>query len=27
LIGYAYDFEQATQARFTPKYLSATSPN
>ena len=27
LIGYAYDFEQATMARFTPKYLNATSPD
>jgi len=26
LIGYAYDFEQATQARFTPKYLNSTAP-
>ncbi|MGD2003275.1 MAG: amidase family protein [Flavobacteriales bacterium] len=26
LIGYAYDFEQATMARFTPKYLNSTAP-
>lgn len=26
LIGYAYDFEQATLARFTPKYLNAFAP-
>jgi len=27
LIGYAYDFTQATMARFTPKYLNATAPH
>jgi len=26
LIGYAYDFEQATMARFTPKFLNSTAP-